>query len=65
MVDEKFPATDTQRQVEHNQVNVHLVRLTTLSSDPVTADLKDGDLWNTNGVLKFRSGGVTKTVTLV
>lgn len=62
---DKFFQTDEQRVVEHNQVNVHLLRLTPLTQPPVDADLKDGDVWATAaGELKIRLGGVTKTVTV-
>ena len=44
-------------------VNVDLrVRFTDLSTDP--ANLVNGDMWVTSGVLKIRLGGVTKTVTV-
>jgi len=64
MADDKFDAAQTKRQVESNQYNVHMLRLTPLSTDPDAADLKDGDLWTNGTALKIRLAGVTKTVTV-
>ena len=64
MADDKFDAAAPKRVVELNQVNVHLLRLTPLSTPPNTADLKNGDCWTDGTSLFIRLAGATKTVTV-
>jgi len=52
----------TQQRDAESRLNIHSVNLKELDAEP--ADVKDGDLWNEGGVLKFRTGGVSKTVTV-
>ena len=64
MADDKFVAAQTKRVVEHNQVNIHLLRLTPLSTPPNVADLQNGDCWTDGTNLFIRLAGATKTVTV-